>query len=145
MFRLPDFLTGENIICNGLKLFQTRQPLYYFFYILWNFMKSNAIFIKFHTRLQNTDFVLVLVPIKFWFTRTRTKRIRLDCMHKPCASTLYPIPCSLYESTLPEFLFRLGWPLFRPVAVLVWNFMKSDAVFKKYLTGRARGDHRDYL
>ena len=25
-------------------------------------MKSNAIFMKFHTRLQSTDFVLVLVP-----------------------------------------------------------------------------------
>ena len=29
MFRLPDFLTGENVMCNGLKLLQTWQPLYY--------------------------------------------------------------------------------------------------------------------
>ncbi len=27
-------------------------------------MKSNAIFMKFHTRLQSTDFVVVLVPYK---------------------------------------------------------------------------------
>jgi hypothetical protein len=33
MFRLPDFLTGENVMCNGLKLSQTRQPLYYCFYL----------------------------------------------------------------------------------------------------------------
>ena len=32
MFRLPDFLTGENIVCNSQKLFQTWQPLYYFFW-----------------------------------------------------------------------------------------------------------------
>jgi hypothetical protein len=30
--------------------------------LIWNFMKSNAIFMKFHTRLQSTDFVVVLVP-----------------------------------------------------------------------------------
>jgi hypothetical protein len=29
MFRLPDFLTGENVKCNSLKLLQTWQPLYY--------------------------------------------------------------------------------------------------------------------
>ncbi len=29
MFRLPDFLTGENTMCNILKLLQTWQPLYY--------------------------------------------------------------------------------------------------------------------
>ncbi len=32
MFRLPDFLTGENVMCNSLKLLQTWQPLYYCFY-----------------------------------------------------------------------------------------------------------------
>ena len=46
-------------------------------------MKSNVIFVKFHTRLESTDFVvvlvLVLVPYKILIssTRTRTKRIRV--------------------------------------------------------------------
>jgi len=31
MFRLLDFLTGDNIASNGLKLLQTWQPLCYFF------------------------------------------------------------------------------------------------------------------
>ena len=29
MFRLPDSLIRENVMCNSLKLFQTWQPLYY--------------------------------------------------------------------------------------------------------------------
>jgi len=33
-----------------------------------------------------------------------------------------------------EFLFQLTWSLFRPEAALVCNFMKYDAIFKKYLT-----------
>jgi hypothetical protein len=28
-----------------------------------NYIKSNVIFVKFHTRLQSTDFVLVLVVV----------------------------------------------------------------------------------
>ena len=33
-------------------------------------MKFNIIFVKFHTRLQNTDFVLVVVPYKILISRT---------------------------------------------------------------------------
>jgi len=32
MFRLPDFLSEENVMCNSLKLLQTWQPLCYCFY-----------------------------------------------------------------------------------------------------------------
>jgi hypothetical protein len=31
--------------------------------LVYNFMKSNVIFVKFHTLLQSTDFVVVLVLV----------------------------------------------------------------------------------
>ena len=55
---------------------------------------------QFHTRLQSTDFVLVvvlaLVPYKILISRTRMKRIRLYRMHTPCALNL--ITCESYET-----------------------------------------------
>ena len=66
-------------------------------------MKSNVIFVKFRTRLQSTDFVVVLlVPYKILIsrtsTRTRTKRIRLNRTYTPC--TLNLIPCRSYETSV---------------------------------------------
>jgi len=72
--------------------------------------ESNVIFVKFHTRLQSTDFVVVLVPYKILIsrtsTRTRTKRIRLNRIHTPCASTLYHV-----DHIILQFLFRSDWTL----------------------------------
>jgi hypothetical protein len=64
-------------------------------------MKSNVIFVMFHTRLQSVDFVVVLVVVLVLVpfialisrTSTSTKRIRLNRMHLRLA------PSALYETT----------------------------------------------
>ena len=89
-------------------------------------MKSNVIFMKFHTRLQSTDFVIVLVLPEsssssfscscstlhhitisrtFRFSRTSTKRIRLNRMYTPCALNL--IPCKSHETSV-SFWIKLA-------------------------------------
>ncbi len=70
-------------------------------------MKSNVIFVKFHTRLKSTDIVvvLVLVLVPYKILISRTKRIRLNRMHTACALNL--IPCRSYDTSV-SFSIKLA-------------------------------------
>jgi hypothetical protein len=103
-------------------------------------MKSNVIFVKFHTRLQSTDFVLVVVlvhsPYKILFSSTSTKRIGLNRMHMPPAPFLIfrifsrgTVP-SYRTTTGPNSHFRIQSPLSSDIRLPTSVLRPPPSVFR---------------
>ena len=114
-----------------------------YWHLVWNYTKLKANRRTAEYRISKGGFALRGVGA----TTPTSRRLRSVIFYKidripyfEIRNSKFIIRYSLFNTnmkalicnTRPKFLSRLNWPLFRPAAPLVWNFMKSNDAFVEF-------------